>query len=284
MDNDCAETLTCMKTFDVTGLCLCRDNEIFKEDEQKCHIKAGQLCNVSGMKKCVEHASCHHSTCVCNEGWGLDEASGLCFGTEGTVCSTDENCLVSLYFECIEGRCGCDQKHTNFNRKSRSCFGNTTSTVCVSDLNCDQRRMVCDQKTKTCACSLGFEEDKSFCYGTYGTSCAKTSDCNSPQHLSCLEGKCGCDSATEEWDDDQCKLQSYQRCADPQKRFDMKCVGNLTCMVDPAHKNDVFKLCECEPNYVLSDDKRLCINSAITVHSCSLFPIVAMFITAKFLY
>lgn len=175
-DDDCADTLSCWKTAvgDQAGVCYCRTTEVLNDEDQKCQIKAGQRCDVMNSKQCVENASCKRSTCVCNHGWELDEISGLCLGTHGTVCSTNGNCLVSHFFQCIEGRCGCDTNHTHFNETSGSCYGNMTDTACVNDLNCDQRRMVCNQQSKTCTCTWGFEEDNKSCYGTHGTGCADT--------------------------------------------------------------------------------------------------------------
>lgn len=283
IDDDCADTLSCLKTTDQLGVCFCLDTELFDDDEQKCHIKAGQQCRAKDMKQCVENSVCKRSTCVCKPGWGLDEESGLCLGTHGTVCSSDKNCLGSRYFHCINGKCGCDKNHTHFNESTGSCFGNVTDTVCVSDLNCDQRRMVCDQEKKTCKCTRGFEEDNKSCYGLHGTLCAETSDCLRSQYSTCLEGSCGCNSAFEQWEDDQCELQFQQRCRAPGNRINMKCVGNLTCLIDPTHTSDVFKLCGCDSKYVLSEDKRLCINSAISVHSTATAVFFMLLIT-KFLY
>lgn len=282
--NDCADTLSCMKTAitDQVGVCSCPDSEVLHENKQKCLIKAAQRCDVTDLKHCVENANCKHSTCVCNKGWGLDEVTGLCLGTHGTIWTTNENCLGSHYFQCIEGKCGCDENHAHFSETSGSCYGNVTVTTCVSDTNCDQRRMVCDQKKKMCTCSWGFEEDNKFCYASRGFGCAETMDCYRLQYLTCLEGSCGCNSASEEWEENRCKLQFHQRCEDPLNRINMECVGNLTCLLDPTHTSDVFKLCGCESKYVLSNDKRLCINSANSVQK-SVFALLLMLIISMFL-
>ncbi len=285
IDDDCADTLSCRKTLatDQVGICYCRDTEILNETDQKCIIKAGQQCDVRGSKQCVENASCRHSNCVCNRSYGLDEAGGLCLGTHGTACGTSDDCLRSHFFQCGEGKCGCDKNHTQFSETTGSCFSNSTDTVCFNDLNCDQKTMQCDQIRKLCKCRSGFEEDQKFCYGGHGSSCTQSSDCFHKQMLTCLEGSCGCNSVSEDWEDTECKLQYNQRCDDEGNNVHMKCVGNLTCLIDPTHTNDVFKLCGCESKYIVSDDKRLCINNAISV-SGSIVTILFMLFSVKFLW
>lgn len=157
---------------------------------------------MTNLKQCVDNAACKHSNCECNHGWRLDEATGLCLGTHGTVCSTDANCLVSHYFQCGEGKCDCDKNHTHFNEISDSCYGIATDTQCVNNQNCDRS----DQQKDMCTCTRGFEEENKNCYGTRGTSCSFTDECFRPQMLTCLEGSCGCNSASEEWQANQCKL------------------------------------------------------------------------------
>lgn len=266
-DNDCADTLSCLKTVttDQVGICYCRDSELLDETGQKCLIKAGKRCDVRDLKDCVKNAVCKHSTCDCSRGYGLDEASGLCLGTHGTVCDTNADCLGSHFFHCNEGKCVCDKNHTQFSETTGSCFGNLTNTTCFDDLNCDQMRMKCDRKSKMCTCSPGFEEDKKSCYGAHGATCTETGDCFGRQLLTCLEGSCGCNSVLEEWEVSECKLRLNQRCDVPGNRINMKCVGNLTCLIDPTRTNDAFKLCGCESKYIVSEDKRFCINNASSV-------------------
>ncbi|KAG4075914.1 hypothetical protein HA402_003740 [Bradysia odoriphaga] len=283
-DRDCADTLSCQKTVltDQAGLCLCRSTEIFDDTDDKCRIKAGKRCDVTDKKQCADNAICKRSTCTCNRGYGLDEASGLCLGTHGTVCESNAECLGSHYFQCSDGICGCDKNHTHYSEATGSCFGNVTDTVCFNDLNCDQQRMYCEPIEKRCTCSVGFKEDNRLCYGEHGTGCAVTGDCFAQEMLTCLEGHCGCNAAFEEWDDNECKLQFNQRCEVPGNRNNMKCVGNLTCLVDQTHVNDVFKICGCESKYIVSEDKRDCINIADSVHS-SLAAILLMTLVVKYL-
>lgn len=281
-DNDCADTLSCKRTVptDQAGVCYCLSTESFDETEQKCRIKAGQRCDVTNEEQCVENAACKGSICSCNRGYGLNEASGLCLGTHGTVCGTNADCLVSHYFQCNGGICGCDKNHTHYSYATGSCFSNVTGTVCFNDLNCDQR-MNCDPIEKRCTCSAGYKEEKKFCYGEHGTGCEVTTDCWSREMLTCLEGQCGCNAAFEEWEDSECKLQYSQRCEVPGNRIDMKCVGNLTCLLDGTHTNDVFKICGCEVKYIVSDDKRYCINAANGIHRSVVSSIVFMVIVVK---
>lgn len=243
---------------------------------------AGKRCIVTDEKQCVENSVCKRSICECNRGYGLDEASGLCLGTHGTLCEAGTDCLASHYFQCTDGICGCDKNHTQYSVTTGSCFGNVTDTVCLNDFNCDQQRMNCDPMEKRCTCSAGFKENKKFCYGEHGTSCVVTGDCFAQQMLTCLEGHCGCNAEFEEWDESECKLQFNERCEEPGSRINMKCVGNLTCLMDETHVNDVFKICGCDDKHRVSDDKRDCINIGNFNH-CSVAAILFMFIVAKFL-
>lgn len=281
-DDDCADTLSCVKlvTTDQVGNCYCRDTETLNETNQQCLIKAGNRCDVNSLKHCVKNAICQHSTCECARGYGLDETSGLCLGTHGTVCESNVDCLGSHFFQCNAGQCRCDKNHTQYSEATGSCFGERTDTACFDDLNCDRQKMNCNRITETCTCRSGFEEFNKSCYGAHGAICTTTDDCVRQQMLTCLEGRCGCDTVTEWWEETECKLRFNRPCGVPGMRSDMKCVGNLTCLIDPNHTNDAIKVCGCESKYIVSQDERMCINRASSVQ-CNILAIVLMIFSIK---
>lgn len=79
-----------------------------------------------------------------------------------------------------------------------------------------------------------------------------------------LGKKFSCKSASEERNDDQCMLKFNQR-----------------CLIDPAHTSDIFKLFGCDSKCVLSDDKRGCVSSTISVRGSMSVVILLIFFTAK---
>lgn len=156
-----------------------------------------------------------------------------------------------------------------------------------------------------CRCN----KEKGYVPSRDNTSCGKTANytCNTDSDcadtLSCLKtattdkvGVCFCrDTESLHENDQKCQIKAGKRCdvTDLKHCVEnavckhstcayMQCVGNLTCLIDPTHTSDVFKLCGCESKLVLSDDKRLCINSATSIHG-SVCAILLMFVTAKFL-
>jgi len=243
-------------------LCTCPlALQIYVPEEESCYSAIGGICRDSAGANftCVPGSTCsiktRTCTCLPRHKGRKDGSACLPLKTHEESCTEQTDCDDFLNFECIHGKCGCDNVTKAYDPELKKC-------VVLSGLECDlsepddcTENSHCSHVSRTCVCNTDYSASKSgHCGRSFGASCG-FNNLTCSDVFSCVDGQCKCpDPYNEHYDPErnQCvSLVSGYPCMTSDSF--LPCVKNAECTF--RGEWEVLE-CYCKPGYL--EDDRFC--------------------------